>query len=114
MVIFRSADGKPGYHQAETLAEAVAFVERLRNDEHVTDARVFRMDEVPIEFKVYYRVEVADAASEAPAADAVAEATTDEPVAATVEPVPASSDGDDAAGANGSGTPGRFGKFSRA
>lgn len=62
MVIFRSADGKPGYHQAETLEEAVAFVERLRNEDQVADARVFRMEEVPIEFKVYYRVEVAGAA----------------------------------------------------
>jgi hypothetical protein len=113
MVIFRSADGKPGYHQAETLAEAVAFVERLRNDEHVTDARVFRMDEVPIEFKVYYRVEVAGAEPETSPAEAAAEATPDEP-AATADAAPASSDGEDPAVANGSGTPGRFGKFSRA
>jgi len=58
MVIFRSPEGKPGYHQAEGLDEAMRFAEMLRNQEQVTDARIFRMDEVPIEFKTYYRVEV--------------------------------------------------------
>ena len=59
MVIFRSPEGKPGYHQAEGLDEAMRFAEMLRNQEQVTDARIFRMDEVPIEFKAYYRVEMA-------------------------------------------------------
>jgi len=63
MVIFRSPEGKPGYHQAEGLDEAMRFAEMLRNQEQVTDARIFRMDEVPIEFKTYYRVEVAAAGS---------------------------------------------------
>ena len=106
MVIFRSPDGKPGYHQAETLEEAVRFVERLRNDDEVTDARVFRMEEVPIEFKVYYRVEVGGAA-EAPvdaAPEAVAEETVEE---ASGDPVMA-----DANGA-GAGPNGRFGLFTR-
>ena len=58
MVIFRSPEGKPGYHQAEGLDEAMRFAEMLRNQEQVTDARIFRMDEVPIEFKTYYRVEI--------------------------------------------------------
>ena len=63
MVIFRSPEGKPGYHQAEGLDEAMRFAEMLRNQEQVTDARIFRMDEVPIEFKTYYRVEMAAAGS---------------------------------------------------
>jgi hypothetical protein len=59
MVVFRSPEsGKPGYHQAEVLEDAVKFVERLRNQEQVTEARIFRMQEVAIEFKTYYRVEV--------------------------------------------------------
>ena len=62
MVIFRSPEGKPGYHQAEGLDEAMRFAEMLRNQEQVIDARIFRMDEVPIEFKTYYRVEMATAA----------------------------------------------------
>jgi hypothetical protein len=61
MVIFRSTEGKQGYHQAETLEEAVRFVEHLRNQENVPETRIFRMQEVPIEFKTYVRVEVADA-----------------------------------------------------
>jgi hypothetical protein len=62
MVIFRSPEGKPGYHQSEGLDDAMRFAEMLRNQEQVTDARIFRMDEVPIEFKTYYRVEIASAA----------------------------------------------------
>jgi hypothetical protein len=62
MVIFRSPEGKPGYHQAEGLDAAMRFAEMLRNQEQVTEARIFRMDEVPIEFKTYYRVEMASAA----------------------------------------------------
>jgi hypothetical protein len=58
MVIFRTAEGKPGYHQTEALDDAVRFVEHLRNTEQVTDARLFKMEEVPIEFKTYYKVEV--------------------------------------------------------
>ena len=59
MVIFRHPEGKAGYHQAENVDEAVRFVERLRNQEHVTDARIFRMEEVPIEVRTYF-VETAD------------------------------------------------------
>jgi hypothetical protein len=104
MVIFRSPDGKPGYHQAETLEEAVAFVERLRNEDSVTDARVFRMDEVAIEFKVYYRVEVAgEGPAAAPDVPAPADSASTEVVAETAV------DGGD----NGAGNPGRFGLFTR-
>jgi hypothetical protein len=56
MVIFRSADGRPGYHQSDELADAAAFVERLRNDDGVEHARIFRMEEVTFEFRPYYRV----------------------------------------------------------
>jgi hypothetical protein len=58
MVIFRDADGKPGYHQADALEDAVHFVEELRNERQVSETRVFAMQEVPIEFKSYWRVEV--------------------------------------------------------
>ena len=59
MVIFRRQDGKPGYHQADGVDDAIRFVEMLRNQEKVTDARIFRMEEVPIEIRTYYKVEVA-------------------------------------------------------
>jgi hypothetical protein len=58
MVIFRTADGQPGYHQAEELADAVQFVERLRNSEGVEHTRIFRLEEVEFDFKPYYKVEV--------------------------------------------------------
>jgi len=77
MVIFRSPEGKPGYHQAEGLDEAMRFAEMLRNQEQVTDARIFRMDEVPIEFKTYYRVEMASAAGSGETASAVGSGETD-------------------------------------
>jgi hypothetical protein len=84
MVIFRSAEGKPGYHQAETLDEAARFVEHLRNQEGVPEARIFRMQEVPIEFKTYVRVEIAspDGAEGVAAPAAPAAAAPVAPVAA--------------------------------
>ncbi|MBW3536689.1 MAG: hypothetical protein KY395_02835 [Actinobacteria bacterium] len=59
MVVFRTKEGKQGYHLADTLDDAVRFVEHLRNNEQVADSKVYRMHEVPIEFKVLYKVEVA-------------------------------------------------------
>lgn len=115
MVIFRSVEGKPGYHQAETLDEAVRFVERLRNQEQIPEMRIFRMQEVPIEFKPYYRVEllgddqkapVAAASDEkaAPVAEEVVAAATAAPAAPVAEPAMASASGGAA----------RFGRFNRA
>ena len=63
MVVFRNADGKPGYHQSEALEDAARFVERLRNHEQITESRIFELREVPIEFKTYYKVEVAGVSS---------------------------------------------------
>ena len=89
MVIFRSTEGKPGYHQADTLEDAVRFVERLRNQEGITDTRVFRMQEVPLEVKTYFKVEVASS-SDAPVVEEAEPAVlADDPV--VVEPVPAGS-----------------------
>jgi hypothetical protein len=95
MVIFRSMDGKPGYHQAEALEEAVRFVERLRNSEQVTEARIFRMQEVPIEYKTYYKVEIAGGAEEP--------ASAEHP-----EPTVGDEQGEPAAAAAG-----RFGRFGK-
>lgn len=67
MVIFRRPDGKPGYHQADSVDDAIRFVEMLRNQEKVTDARIFRMEEVPIEIRAYYKVEVVNEHGETPA-----------------------------------------------
>lgn len=58
LVRFTTAEGREGQHQASTLEDALKFVEHLRNAEEATDVRVYRMHQVPIEFKAYYRVEV--------------------------------------------------------
>lgn len=101
MVIFRSAEGQPGYHQSENLDDAVRFVERLRNQESVEDARVFRMEEVALEFRTYVKVGVMG--TPAPAAEPVVDDVPlpDDPV--VVEPMPVGS----------SQGAGRFNRFNR-
>lgn len=112
MVNFRSAEGKPGYHPTDSLEEAVRFVEHLRNQEQVSDARVWRLQEVPLEVKTYYKVVVpAGAPAPAPAAAAVPEpAAVTPPVADDSAPKPdVAGEAVGAAGANGA----RFGRFNR-
>jgi len=117
MVIFRDAEGKPGYHTAEGLDEAVHFVEELRNDREVSDTRVFAMQEVPIEFRPYWRVEVVPAR----AVDEVVEQPEPAPVEVhdeVEEPVDMMSfDPADAVGLDAVGPPqpvsSRFGLFGR-
>lgn len=94
IVIYRSNDGQAVYHQAEGLEEAARHVEWLRNSGQGKDARIFRMQEVPIEVKTYYRVEVAvaDEGQVAPAAPAPAPATpaaAPAPAPAATRPAPA-------------------------
>ncbi len=110
MVNFRSAEGKPGYHPTDSLEEAVRFVEHLRNQEQVADARVWRLQEVPLEVKTYYKVVVPSGAP------APASPPAPEPAIAAVAPPVAADDsapkpdaGGDAVGANGA----RFGRFNR-
>ena len=119
MVNFRSAEGKPGYHPTDSLEEAVRFVEHLRNQEQVTDARVWRLQEVPLEVKTYYKVVVpsgvpAPAAASAPAtgpgpepAMAVVGDDSGPKVDSTVGAVPG------AGGDAGQGANARFGRFNR-
>jgi hypothetical protein len=58
MVIFQTPDGNPGYNQFESLEEAVRFVEKLRNEQHVETARMFALEEVRFDFRPYFRVEL--------------------------------------------------------
>ncbi|MFP3907844.1 MAG: hypothetical protein ACLFRV_06910 [Acidimicrobiales bacterium] len=66
MVIFRTPEGKPGYQPADTVDEAVAVVERLRNEDGVENVRIFRLEEVAFEYKPYYKVELADGGGDEP------------------------------------------------
>ncbi len=88
MVMYRSVEGQPVFHQVESLEDAARHVESLRNAGQGGDARIFSMKEVKIEVKTYYRVEVAteeerSAPAPAPAAAAAA------PAAAAPAPVEA-------------------------
>ncbi len=94
MVIYRGTDGSPGYHQADEVHDAVAFVEQLRNDQGVEEAKIFRMEEVTFEYRPYFRVELvssdrtlsAPAAKPAVAAAPAAPAVPAAPVAVTATP----------------------------
>ena len=88
MVVYRSTDGRPGYYEADDLDGAVRWVEHLRNAEGVTDSRIFELHEVPIEYKPYYRVEVAPAGAVEPEPAAEVAPAEVAPVEAT-EAVPA-------------------------
>jgi hypothetical protein len=67
MVVFKTAEGKTAYHQAESLDEALRFVERVRNHEGVSDAHLYRLTEIPLEIKTYFKVEIAPGTGASPA-----------------------------------------------
>jgi hypothetical protein len=67
MVVFKTAEGKTAFHQAESLEEALKFVERVRNHEGVSEAHLYRLTEIPLEIKTYFKVEIASGSSPAPA-----------------------------------------------
>jgi hypothetical protein len=87
MVIYRSVEGQPVFHQVENLEDAARHVETLRNGGQGDDARIFAMKEVKIEVKTYYRVEVAS--DDAPAAPAKPVVAADTSATATAPPAPA-------------------------
>ena len=88
MVIFQTPDGNPGYNQFETVDESIGFVEKLRNEQNVLNARIFKLEELKFEFKPYFRVQLAMLNSgDAPAAAPVAAAPA--PVAPVAPPAPA-------------------------
>jgi hypothetical protein len=56
-LVIYDADGREQYERFIAIDEAVALVERLRNEGNPT-ARLFRLEEIQFEVKAYYRVEV--------------------------------------------------------
>ena len=98
LVKFRTAEGRDGQHTAAALDEALRFVERLRNHEGASEVRVFRMQEIPIEFKAYFKVELRpgeDAEGVEPAAPVEAL----RPPTAPGVPAPAAAEGESEASA---------------
>ena len=57
VVFFPAPDGTPAFRRLANLEEAVRLVEHLRNVEGVTSASVHALQEVPLSFRAYYRVE---------------------------------------------------------
>jgi hypothetical protein len=92
VVFYPSAEGGPAFKRVNSLDEAVAFVEHLRNSENITDFSVHELTAVPLSFRAYYHVEVPaeEAVSESAAlADATPEPVVEEPAAAPVAEVEA-------------------------
>jgi hypothetical protein len=77
MVIFQGTDGAPGYHQCESLDDAVKYVEELRNDRGIERARIFRMDEIDFEFRPYWFVVQRTQPAGSPAAERSASGSAD-------------------------------------
>lgn len=92
MVIFQTPDGNPGYNQFETVDESIGFVEKLRNEQNVLNARIFKLEELKFEFKPYFRVQLAmltTGDSAAPAAPTPFSTPAPAPVAAAPSAPPA-------------------------
>lgn len=63
VVFYRGADGAPAHLRAAGLDEALAAVERLRNEQGVDDPELFGLTAVPLSFTPYYRVQVGELAA---------------------------------------------------
>lgn len=102
MVIFQNPDGHPGYNQFESVEEAVAFVEKLRNEQAIDSIRIFELNELKFDLKPYYKVQMQAlnpgapsrpsptpaAPTPSPSASSPAAAPTSAPPAATPAPAP--------------------------
>ena len=66
LIRYRNAEGSDAEHEAEELSDAIAYVERLRNEDGVEGARIYRVEEIEVafEFKPYFRVEIGSSAPE--------------------------------------------------
>ena len=104
MVIFQTPDGNPGYNQFESVGEAVAFVETLRNDQGIENARMFALEEIKFELKPYFKVQMQALNPGAPSAPSAAPGPAP---AAQPAPAPAAAP----APAPAAGEPTTFGTF---
>ena len=60
MVLYTGLDSSAAFERCEELGEAVAEVERLRNEQSIDGAQIYRLEEVKFEIKPYFRVELPD------------------------------------------------------
>ena len=89
MVIFQTPGGSPGYNQFDSINEAVAFVEKLRNEQGIENARMFALEEIKFDIKTYYRVELQALNSGAGAPSAQAPSGEPKAFSAPQQPAPA-------------------------
>lgn len=57
MVTFQGTDGNSGFHLCQDKPDALRMAEHFRNSDEVAELAVYRADEIPLEFKTYYRAE---------------------------------------------------------
>ena len=72
LVVYQADDGSVGYEPSTDLDSAITAAERLRNVDGVAMPRIFRTEEVHIDFRPYFRVEVAPGVASATTAPTVA------------------------------------------
>jgi hypothetical protein len=94
MVLYTGLDGQGAFGRCEDLAAAAAEVERLRNEQDIEDARIFRLEEIKFEIKPYFRVALPELTEAPPVPTPIAPATTSEstswaPTAVAASDVPA-------------------------
>ena len=51
MVLYTGLDGSAAFGRCEELADAVAEIERLRNEQSIDGAQIYRLEEVKFEIK---------------------------------------------------------------
>lgn len=96
LVKYTNSEGHTGEHEIEELQDAIAHVERLRNEQGVASARIFRIEEIAFEFKPYYRVELGGSAVD-PASGSRGTAAAGSPAEPAPAPLAAETAAEDAA-----------------
>jgi hypothetical protein len=69
VVFYIGANGAPAFQRANSLEDAVSYVETLRNSQNVTEFSVHALTLVPVSLRAYYHVEVPASDDDAPSAD---------------------------------------------
>ncbi|HUP76488.1 MAG TPA: hypothetical protein VM282_25865 [Acidimicrobiales bacterium] len=76
MVLYTRLDSSAAFERCEELAAAVAEVERLRNEQSIDGAQIYRLEEVKFEIKPYFRVELPEVSAVASSAPSIASSAT--------------------------------------
>ena len=93
MVLYTGLDSSAAFQRCEELGDAVAEVERLRNEQSIDGARIYRLEEVKFEIRPYFRVELPDETSVAAAPSLISAAPPPPPPPHPVPVAPMAYDG---------------------